>query len=229
VHSTQRLDVDGVSLALRTWTAVDPGAPPVLLLPATGCTAADWDTVASHLVGTRTVHVLDLRGHGESDWPGTYSLRLVAHDVIGVLDRLRDPVLDVVGHSLGGLVACLAVAERPRRVRRLVLEDVPLPHSRPASAVERPGGPLDFDWAVVEQVRPEIDDPAPDWPDVVSRIPVPTLVLAGGASSPVPQAHVRELATTLPRGRLETIEAGHCIHETRPEEFLERVAAFLAP
>ena len=93
--------------------------------------------------------------------------------------------------------------------------------------MERPDGPLEFDWRVVEQVRPEIDDPAPDWPDVVRRVDVPTLVLAGGATSPMPQEHVHELATTLPRGRSRTIDAGHCIHERRPEAFLAAVTEFL--
>lgn len=227
VPTTRRLDLDGIALALRTWTTPTPEAPPVLLLPATGCTVDDWGPVAPQLARTRTVHALDLRGHGDSDWPGTYSLQLMAHDVTGVLDQLPEPALDVVGHSLGGLIACLAIAQRPGRVRRLVLEDVPLPHPRPAAEVQRPNGPLDFDWRVIEQVRPEIDDPAPDWPDVARRVLVPTLVLAGGATSPMPQDRVRELAATLPRGRLETIEAGHFIHETRPEAFLTAVMEFL--
>lgn len=227
VPTTQRIGLHGISLSLRTWTTPTPDAPPVLLLPATGCTCEDWEPVATRLARTRTVRALDLRGHGESDWPGTYSLQLMAEDVTGVLDRLPDPVLDVVGHSLGGLIACLAIAQRPGRVRRLVLEDVPLPHQRPAAAVQRPDGPLDFDWRVIEQVRPEIDDPAPNWPDIARRVLIPTLVLAGGATSSMPQDHVHELAATLPHGLLETIEAGHFIHETQPVAFLTSVEEFL--
>jgi pimeloyl-ACP methyl ester carboxylesterase len=152
---------------------------------------------------------------------------LLASDLVGLLDQLAAPVLDVVGHSLGGLVACRAVSVRPQRVRRLVLEDVPMPHPRPASMPTRPEGRLEFDWKVVEQVRPEIDDPDPAWADVMRTIRVPTLVIAGGAASPVPQDGVRELVATLPNGHMETVEAGHLVHATEPAQFLRHLTVFL--
>lgn len=227
--TNERVEINGLSLALRVWHGAQPGSAAVLLLHGTGGTAADWDTVAVELARDRTVYALDLRGHGASDWPGDYSLQLMASDVVGLLDHGLGPGLDVVGHSMGGLVACLALAERPDLVRRLVLEDVPLPHPRRAATPARPPGPLDFDWAVVEQVRPQIDRPAADWSDVVRRVPHPTLVIAGGDSSPMPQAHVREMAATLPAGRLETVDAGHDVHEAEPVRFLALVTAFLEP
>jgi pimeloyl-ACP methyl ester carboxylesterase len=91
----------------------------------------------------------------------------------------------------------------------------------------KPDGPLDFDWKVVEQVRPEIDDPDPGWVDTMRAIPVPTLVIGGGDTSPVPQADVRELVATLPDGHLRTIEAGHLVHTTALAEFLVHVTEFL--
>lgn len=222
-----RVDVDGVRLAVRVWPAEVEGAVPVVLLPATGETAHDWDVVAAELSHDRTVYAVDLRGHGESDWPGEYSIELMAHDVAGLLDRLPVTRVDLVGHSLGGLAACLAVVRRPSLVRRLVLEDVPLPRPRTPSPPERPGGELAFDWAVVEQVRPQVDDPHPGWPEVMAAIRVPTLVVGGGDTSPVPQAHVRDLVDVLPDGELRSIDAGHLVHATRPEQFLAAVTAFL--
>ena len=231
--SVTRVDVGGVALSVRTWpaataaTAAGPAAPPVLLLPGTGLTARDWDVVAPVLARSRDVHAVDLRGHGESDRPGTYSIALMASDVVGLLDRTDAPVVDLVGHSLGGLVACRVVADRPHRVRRLVLEDVGLMRPRPVVAPVRPEGVLPFDWAVVEQVRPEIDDPDPGWADVARGIPVPTLVVAGGAASTVPQDGIRDLVETLPDGRVVTVEAGHLVHATEPEAFLAEVLGFL--
>jgi pimeloyl-ACP methyl ester carboxylesterase len=223
----ERVDVGTVTLAVHVHRPARELAAPVLLLPGTGATAQDWDTVAASLSRTRTVHAVDLRGHGDSDWPGEYSPALMAADVAGLLDRLAPPPVDLVGHSLGGLVACLAAVRRPELVRRLVLEDVGMPHPRRPAAPTRPGGPLPFDWAVVEQVRPQIDDPDPTWPEVVRAVAAPTLVVAGGAASFVPQAHVEELAAALPDGRLRTIEAGHLVHESEPERFLAEVVAFL--
>jgi pimeloyl-ACP methyl ester carboxylesterase len=133
----------------------------------------------------------------------------------------------VVGHSLGGLVACRALALGPLAVLRLVLEDVGVPHRRPPATPTRPEGALRFDWAVVEQVRPEIDSPAAHWPKTFASVAVPTLVVGGGPSSFVPQEHVAELAGLLPAGSRTTLDTGHEVHATRPAEFLAVVRAFL--
>lgn len=219
--------VDGISLVSRVWSCPRPNGPAVVLLHGTGATAEDWDLVAAGLSDRRTVLAVDLRGHGRSDWPGTYSIQLLAQDVSAMLDRLDAGPVDLVGHSLGGLVACKVAAAAPRQVHRLVLEDVGLPHPRPASTPARPAGPLPFDWAVVEQVRPEIDDPDPSWADVVSQIQAPTLVIAGGPSSFVPQQHIAELVERIGTGRLVTIDSGHLVHQSQPDEFIEQLRAFL--
>ncbi len=226
--SMERVDIGGLTLAIRVWTCHEPSGPPVILLPATGETAEDWDCIAAGLRQTRLVYAVNLRGHGKSDWPGTYSLRLMATDVTQLLDRMLTGQVDVIGHSLGGLVACIVAVERAGRVRRLILEDVILPHPRPAAAPTRPDGDLAFDWKVVEQVRPEIDDPDPAWASIIGGIAAPTLVIAGGPSSPMPQAHVAELANTLSDGHLVTVDAGHLVHANKPVEFQTHASAFLA-
>jgi pimeloyl-ACP methyl ester carboxylesterase len=221
-----RIAVDDLYISLRAWHAVEEAETPTMLLHATGKTAGDWDVIASGLSAQRTVYAVDLRGHGASDWPDTYSVSLFAQDVIGILDRL-DTAMDLVGHSLGGLVACVVAAERREHVRRLVLEDIAYPHPRPPGLPDRPAGDLPFDWRVVEQVRPEIDNPDPGWADIVARITAPTLLIGGGAASPVPQQHVTELADRLADARLTTIEAGHLVHETVPDRYLRTLIAFL--
>jgi pimeloyl-ACP methyl ester carboxylesterase len=219
--------VNGVALSLRVWPCASPSGPAVVLLPGTGATAEDWDVVATKLSGERPVFAVDLRGHGRSEWPGTYSIQLFADDVSGTLEHFGDAPVDLVGHSLGGLVACKVAASSPARVRTLVLEDVGLPHPRPVATPGRPEGQLPFDWAVVEQVRPEIDNPDPSWGDIVGDIQAPTLVIAGGSRSSVPQSHVSELVERLANGQLVTIEAGHLVHENRPDEFIHQLRTFI--
>lgn len=225
----EQLDVavDRVTLRARRWAAADAVRPPVVLLPATGETAEDWDDVAARLHSSRTVYAVSLRGHGASDWPGQYSIQAKADDVTGVLPHLAAGPVDLIGHSLGGLVACRVASANPALVRRLVLEDVGLPHPRPSAMPPRPPGDLPFDWRMVEQVRPEIDDPDPRWGDVVAAISAPTLGIAGGPSSPVPQEHVAELVRTLPDGRLVTVDTGHLVHATKPDEFARHLLTFL--
>ncbi len=171
------VDVGGVTLAVWSWLAeASSGCSPVVLLPATAETAEDWDIVASALCSSRTVYAVNLRGHGPSDWPGTYSIGLMAEDVTRLLDAGLDRApVDLVGHSLGGLLTCQVAAARPELVRRLVLEDVGLLQPRPADPPPEPAGVLPFDWRVVEQVRPEIDNFDPGWAGVVASIAAPTL------------------------------------------------------
>ncbi len=224
---TFRVAVGEVTLVLRTHPCEESVAPPVLLLPGTAATAEDWDAVAEALSTTRTAMAVNLRGHGGSDWPGRYAVALLADDVEALLDTLPAGPVDLVGHSLGGLVACRVAAARPDRVRRLVLEDVGLLQPRTPSMPDRPSGTLDYDWAMVEQVRPEIDSPDPGWPEVVRAIIVPTLIIGGGDASPVPQHWLRALADLLPDGRVETIDVGHLVHTHEPVAFTERLLAFL--
>ena len=221
-----RHQVNGISLAVLSRAPQQSVHPPAVLLPGTGSAATDWDAIASELSRDRTVHAVSLRGHGQSDWPGTYSIDLMAADLAELLPRLG-PQVDLVGHSLGGLVACRAVAAGAATPRRLVLEDVGVPHSRAPAAPARPEGDLDFDWAVVEQVRPEIDEPAAHWPETLARIDVPTLAIGGGPRSFLPQEHVAELVLLVQQGSAVTIDAGHTVHASRPKEFVRAVRAFL--
>jgi len=219
------VEVGGVRLAYRVSGPSD--APPLVLLHALGESAADWDGVAPVFAQQRRVYALDLRGHGRSDWPGTYSLELMRADVVGFLDVLTLDRVDVIGHSLGGIVAYLVAAGEPRRVRRLVLEDVPAPRPRKPVTPVRPDGELDFDWAMVLAVRKQVDTPDPTWLELLDRITAKTLVLAGGPSSHVPQEGTAELARRITDGRVVTIACGHLIHAVEPMTFTKTVLPFL--
>lgn len=223
------IDVGGITLTVRLWdTEESSDCAPLVLLPATAETAEDWDLVASALCRSRAVYAVNLRGHGCSDWPGTYSIGLMTDDVTRLLDcRLNGGAVDLVGHSLGGLVACKVAAERPELVRRLVLEDVGLLHPRQGDPPPKPPGVLPFDWGVVEQVRPEIDNFDPGWADVIAAIPTPTLVVAGGRRSPISPERIDDLVRLLPNGQMVTIDAGHLVHATEPDAFVHQLVTFL--
>jgi pimeloyl-ACP methyl ester carboxylesterase len=201
---------------------------PVLLLHATGETSESWMNFLSRW-GRRggLAYALDLRGHGRSVWSGPYGLETFAEDVLGFMDAMNLGVVDVVGHSIGGLVGCLVAARAPERVRKLVLEDVGIPYPRETVVMEKPTVPLDFDWDMVGRVRAQIDNPDSRWASWVAQVQADTLVVAGGPSSSVPQEHVGEMAGTIPGAQLVTIAGGHMVHETRPEHFSVEVIAHL--
>lgn len=218
----------GVHLAVRYGGA--PEAPPVLLLHGMGEGARSWSALLPVLGVTHRVIAPDLRGHGASDRPGTYSFELLRDDVLTLLDRLGVGPLAVIGHSMGGMVAALVAEKAPELVSRLVLEDVaPIrPGSWTRPIRERPPGELPLDWALVEQLHPQMVDPDPAWWDDAAAITVPTLLVAGGPTSTFSQDEIRALAARMPDARLVTIPVGHDVHEDAPDRFAAVVTEFLA-
>jgi 3-oxoadipate enol-lactonase len=221
------VDVGGVRLAYQV--SGPPDAAPLVLLHALGEDVTDWDAVVPVLARSRRVYALDLRGHGQSDWPGNYSLELMLTDVLRFLEALGLGRVDLIGHSMGGIVAYLLAEEHPQRVSRLrlVLEDVPVPRPREPTTPTRPDGDLAFDWEMVLAVRRQIDLPDPRWLERLSQITAETLVVAGGPRSHVPQDGIAELARRIPGGHMVTIPVGHLIHHAAPKAFAEAVSAFL--
>ncbi|MGW1024598.1 alpha/beta fold hydrolase [Streptomyces sp. NPDC002577] len=231
-NALRTVKANGITLAYRTWGPDDAAAdtPPVVLLHCRGADSTDWDRIAGPLSAARRVLALDLRGHGRSDWPGTYRYESMRDDAFGFLTALGIERADVVGHSLGGAAAYLLAQQHPERVRRLVLEDVPAPFplDPPRPPAERPDGDLPFDWEMVLQTDEQRNAPDPVWWDHMGKIIMPTLLIGGGPSSLIPQDQITVLAGLLTDARLVTIDAGHLVHETRPKEFLAAVEAFLS-
>ncbi|MBA3232406.1 MAG: alpha/beta fold hydrolase [Propionibacteriales bacterium] len=224
---TDRLDISvgNVRLACHVSGAADN--PPMVLLHALGEQGSTWDAVTAEFEQSFRVLAIDLRGHGESDRPGAYSFELMRDDVLGVLDHLSLDEITLVGHSMGGAVAYLLAQEQPSRIDRLVVEDAPPPFPRDRALPARPAGPLPFDWAVVPAIAGRFNAFEPAWWDRLSAITAPTLLIAGGPSSHIPQDKLKEVATQIPTCSIVTIPVGHHIHEARPTEFNAAVARFL--
>ena len=216
----------GISLAHRDWG--EPGAPVTVLLHATGESSASWAPLAPTLARSSRVVAVDLRGHGDSDWPGAYSLGVMRDDVLGLLDELGDDPVTLIGHSLGGAVAYLVAEAAPRRVARLVVEDACPPHARDSPVPPRPAGTLGFDWELVAPLRAELDDPSRRWWPALATITAPTLVIGGGPDSPVPQELLAEVAARVPDCELTTIPVGHMVHDRAPERFLQTLLDWTA-
>lgn len=73
----------------------------------------------------RTI-VYDHRGHGESANTGdaaTYTFAQLVADLEALLDRLDVAACDLLGHSMGGMIALRFALGRPQRVASLVLMD----------------------------------------------------------------------------------------------------------
>ena len=95
---------------------------PLLLINGLGANLEMWQPLVRELAGERELVAFDLPGMGRSARP-RHPLRMpqLAQVVTGVLDELGYGQLDVLGYSLGGVVAQELAYRAPERVRRLVL------------------------------------------------------------------------------------------------------------
>jgi poly(3-hydroxyalkanoate) depolymerase len=111
--------VDGVRLR----TSVRGSGPPLLLITGLGATLDLAEPLERELVGAGLQAVsFDAPGIGQSSpytWPRR--MRGIAGTVERMLDELGYTVVDVLGVSLGGVIAQQLTHQAPHRVRRLVL------------------------------------------------------------------------------------------------------------
>ncbi len=121
---------EDVELSTLTFGPED-GAPVVLLHGLVSGNMATWYTsIAIPLASSCRVVLYDLRGHGNSSLPiHGFDLESHVQDLLAVLDHCvpQNQPVDLVGHSMGALIALRFALRYPARVRRLVLVDAPMP------------------------------------------------------------------------------------------------------
>lgn len=141
IHTVTYGGVNGVQLVADVQG--DPANPAVVFLHGGGQTRHAWGDAAERFAGEGFYTVtMDLRGHGHSDWSaqGEYEIEFFEADLREVLLQLPGagdssiPLPVLVGASLGGITALLAVgmAEQPI-ARGLVLVDI-VPKINPEGA-----------------------------------------------------------------------------------------------
>ncbi len=133
--------IAGPEGALRVLSFGDAGDD-LLVLPGITSPAAVWGFVARPLAVGRRVHVLDLRGRGESPPApsGRYGLGDYAADAAAVIQGLGLVRPTVLGHSLGARIAAALAVAHPGLVGRSLLADPPL------TGPGRPPYPLPLDF-----------------------------------------------------------------------------------
>jgi len=120
---------DGVEIAYWTWGVVTDAAPVVLHHGFVAHARANWEApgVVDALLGAgRWTIAPDARGHGDSEKPhdpAAYGEQRMARDLAKLIDVIGAPRIDLVGYSMGAVVALLFAAE-DARVRRLVVGGV---------------------------------------------------------------------------------------------------------
>jgi len=144
---------DGETLAYVSMG--DPAGAPVVLIHGYTDNARDWVPLIPYLSKSYHLIVVDIRGHGRSGKPECCYTRLdFAYDIKLLLDALHIRRADIVGHSLGSIIAQTFAEFWPERTRRVVLIS--------SSGGPRPGAPPrppKFDYAAAIRALKEPIDP----------------------------------------------------------------------
>lgn len=101
------------------------GDHPIIFLHGYGCDQTMWRHIAQCFESSRKVVTFDHVGSGKSDLSaydrGRYStLGAYANDFIEVIEASNLKEVDVIGHSVGGMIALLAAGKRPDLFRRVM-------------------------------------------------------------------------------------------------------------
>jgi len=132
-------DVRGLRYHVRHWTG-DP-ANRMLLLHGWMDVSASFQFLVDALAHDWDVFAPDWRGYGLTDWGRSdcYWFPDYLADLDALLEHIQpDTPVNLVGHSLGGNVACLYAGVKPRRIAKLVnLEGFGMAATRPEQAPKR--------------------------------------------------------------------------------------------
>jgi pimeloyl-ACP methyl ester carboxylesterase len=230
---------DGVGIVYEEWRGEVVTGPPVFLHHGFATDARfNWvrtGVVAAFTDAGRRVVAPDARGHGGSDKPhdpARYGEDRMARDLGELLDHLGCDEIDLVGYSMGAVVALIAATREPR-IRRLAVGGV-------GGAVVQLGGvdvremdrhlladalrlddpaaithPMARAFRAFADATPRNDrlalaaqsDAVHQGRIALERITAPTLVLAGRDDALARRPEV--LANAIAGARLEIVEGDH--------------------
>lgn len=125
----------------------DHGVPILLIHGLAGSSLTEWYQVAPKLATDHRVIMVDHRGHGLSA-RGDLRFEVAddADDLAGVLDALGVSQVDVVGYSMGGVIAQALALRSPGRVRKVALIATFATHSESYKWFRRIGAILARAW-----------------------------------------------------------------------------------
>jgi pimeloyl-ACP methyl ester carboxylesterase len=117
---TKTVEVGGTPFAYRE--AGPATGVPVVFLHHFTAVLDDWDpAVVDGIAAERRVILVDLRGVGGSGGTTPDSVEAMAGDAVAFLEALGLTTVDLLGYSLGGMIAQVIVQQRPDLVRRVIL------------------------------------------------------------------------------------------------------------
>jgi pimeloyl-ACP methyl ester carboxylesterase len=148
----------------------NPAGAPVVLIHGYTDNARDWVPLLPYLSKEFRLILVDIRGHGQSSKPECcYDRYDFAYDIKLLLDALRIKRADIVGHSLGSIIAQTFAEFWPERTSHVVLIS-----STGGTPPGTPKKPAAFDFsAEIRKLKEPIE---PDSPFMIAWWDSPTPV-----------------------------------------------------
>ena len=195
---------------------------------------------------SRQVIAVELQGHGHTaDTGRPMTIEALAGDVVAPLDHLGIAEADLLGFSLGGLVAYAVALGAPARVGKLIVASADA-HRPPGRESAPPGDDRIPTLADFQAMRDAYDAAAPaahfdelaaktstmvhefpGWTDELRSLQVPTLLIFGDRDfTPLPD--VVEMLELLPNAQLAVLPGTRHVGVTRrPGEVFALITPFL--
>lgn len=126
----RHFEVNGVQIYAHVSLGQPVGRQALLLLHGFPQSHVMWNRVAHLLAQDYFLVMPDLRGYGDSSKPpglsdhSNYSKRVMAQDMVAVMDALGIDRFSLCGHDRGGRVAHRLAVDHPARVSKLCVIDI---------------------------------------------------------------------------------------------------------
>ena len=237
------VDVGGVRVRYMEEGQHNGGVPLLIVHGYNGSCDYWYPHTVPVIARERHVIAPDLPGNGLSAKMGEHTLSSYAEFIIGFMDAIRLEHVDLMGHSMGGMIGIAAASRHPGRFRKLALIDsagLPELVKRPWLATIKMLGDSSLRQVRyyptfiriglrartpregLKMVRTE------SVAAMLAGIRVPTLILWGSRDRVVPLEHGAYMAQHIPGARLAIIRgAGHMPFYEKPQECNRIVLSFL--
>jgi pimeloyl-ACP methyl ester carboxylesterase len=216
--SSGHADVNGINLYHEIYGEGEP----LVLVHGGLTTISEMQGWVQPLAQTRQVIAVEMQGHGrtaDTERPMTFAT--MGDDIAALLDYLKMPTADLVGHSFGGASAIRAAIQHPDHVRRLVV--ISSPHARSAwypetqegmsqvgasladDMMQTPTGQFSKHWPEPQRFPQFLDKLGKmmsehyDWSAEIAKLPMPVLLVFADNDS-VAQKRIAEFFALLGGG-----------------------------
>jgi pimeloyl-ACP methyl ester carboxylesterase len=216
--SSGHADVNGIKLYHEIYGQGEP----LVLIHGGLTTIGEMQGWVQPLAKMRRVIAVEMQGHGHTpDTDRPMSFATMGDDIAVLMDHLKIPKADLVGHSFGGASAIRAAIQHPEKARRLVVVSSPYAKSawypeaqRGMSQVgaamaenmmQTPTGKFSKQWPEPQRFPRFLDKMGNmmsqdyDWSADIAKLPMPVLLVFADNDS-VSQKHIAEFFALLGGG-----------------------------